>query len=122
MLYYHAVGRVGPTTATSAMFLVPAFGLTCAWAFLGESIAPLQGIGAGLMFVGAWMNTRPALDDSDPMPADPTPSTTDSALPAIEPDDALIETACTTANLGTHPADLGHSRGLLFAFRFRTGA
>ncbi|MEV0339869.1 DMT family transporter [Nocardia sp. NPDC050713] len=71
VLYYRAVGQVGPTTATSAMFLVPAFGLTCAWVVLGESIAPLQGIGAGLMFVGAWVNTRPAIDDSVQTTADP---------------------------------------------------
>ncbi|WP_156094869.1 DMT family transporter [Nocardia lijiangensis] len=81
VLYYRAVGQVGPTTATSAMFLVPAFGLTCAWILLGESIAPLQAVGAGLMFIGAWVNTRPAVKDST---SDRTPSTSDSALPSIE--------------------------------------
>ncbi|WUD69993.1 DMT family transporter [Nocardia sp. NBC_00508] len=58
VLYYRAVGLVGPAAAASAMFLVPAFGLACAWLFLGESIEPVQAVGAGLMFVGAWLNTH----------------------------------------------------------------
>ncbi|GAA1584564.1 EamA family transporter [Nocardia ninae] len=58
VLYYRAVGQVGPATAATAMFLVPAFGLACAWVVLGETISPVQGVGAALMFVGAWLNTR----------------------------------------------------------------
>ncbi|WP_167477682.1 DMT family transporter [Nocardia arthritidis] len=58
VLYYRAVGQVGPAVAASAMFLVPAFGLACAWVLLGESIAPVQAAGAALMFVGAWLNSR----------------------------------------------------------------
>ncbi|WP_135233186.1 DMT family transporter [Nocardia sp. CS682] len=58
VLYYRAVGQVGPATAATAMFLVPAFGLAGAWVVLGETIAPVQGVGAALMFVGAWLNTR----------------------------------------------------------------
>lgn len=58
VLYYRAVGQVGPATAATAMFLVPAFGLACAWVVLGETIEPIQAVGAGLMFVGAWLNTR----------------------------------------------------------------
>ncbi|WP_330250163.1 DMT family transporter [Nocardia sp. NBC_00565] len=67
VLYYRAVGQVGPATASAAMFLVPAFGLTCAWILLGESISPVQALGAALMFVGAWLNTRRAA------PREPTP-------------------------------------------------
>ncbi|WP_069166320.1 DMT family transporter [Nocardia altamirensis] len=58
VLYYRAVGQVGPATAATAMFLVPAFGLGCAWLLLGETIEPVQIAGAALMFVGAWLNTR----------------------------------------------------------------
>ncbi|MGW4325664.1 DMT family transporter [Nocardia sp. NPDC004573] len=73
VLYYRAVGEVGPATAASAMFLVPAFGLACAWLLLGESIAPVQALGAALMFAGAWLNTR----EGKPSAATPPP---------IEPD------------------------------------
>ncbi|MFI2472737.1 EamA family transporter [Nocardia xishanensis] len=103
VLYYHAVGRVGPTTATSAMFLVPAFGLTCAWALLGESIAPLQGIGAGLMFVGAWMNTRLAVNDSGP--EDATPPAKDSAPADRAPATTMIESEPTAAVFDTTAVD-----------------
>ncbi|HET9141576.1 DMT family transporter [Actinophytocola sp.] len=57
VLYYWAVRRVGPATASSAMFLVPVFGLTCAWLLLGESITPVQAVGAALMLGGAWLAT-----------------------------------------------------------------
>ncbi|MEV4128025.1 EamA family transporter [Nocardia sp. NPDC049707] len=50
--------RYAPATATAAMFLVPAFGLSCAWIVLGESISLTQALGAALMFAGAWLNTR----------------------------------------------------------------
>ncbi len=58
VLYYRAVSQVGPATAAAAMFLVPAFGLSCAWILLGESISLTQTLGAALMFTGAWLNTR----------------------------------------------------------------
>ncbi|WP_431967478.1 DMT family transporter [Nocardia sp. bgisy134] len=106
VLYYHAVGQVGPTTATSAMFLVPAFGLTCAWVLLGESISPLQGIGAGLMLVGAWMNTRLAVDDSGPMPADPAPLATDSAPSAVASGSPVLESRDTAAIFDAAAADV----------------
>ncbi|MGV9677715.1 DMT family transporter [Nocardia sp. NPDC003482] len=57
-LYYRAVRAVGAATAASAMFLVPVFGLACAWALLGETIAPLQAAGAALLVTGAWFATR----------------------------------------------------------------
>lgn len=59
VLFYRAVGQVGPAVASGAMFLVPAFGLTCAWVLLGETISAVQAVGAVLMFLGAWLNTRP---------------------------------------------------------------
>ncbi|WP_329413220.1 DMT family transporter [Nocardia vinacea] len=52
------MSQVGPATAAAAMFLVPAFGLSCAWMLLGESISLTQVLGAALMFVGAWLNSR----------------------------------------------------------------
>jgi drug/metabolite transporter (DMT)-like permease len=57
VLYYRVVRDAGPTTAASAMFLVPVFGLTCSWLLLGESITPWQGAGALLMLAGAWLAT-----------------------------------------------------------------
>ncbi|TQM30716.1 DMT family transporter [Nocardia bhagyanarayanae] len=92
VLYYRAVGQVGPTTATSTMFLVPAFGLTCAWVVLGESIAPLQGIGAGLMFAGAWINTRPTVDDS-------VVPTAESGGVVVEDDSAAVDSTTRSDEL-----------------------
>lgn len=57
VLYYRVVRDAGPTTAASAMFLVPVFGLACSWLLLGESITPWQGAGAVLMLAGAWLAT-----------------------------------------------------------------
>ncbi len=57
VMYYEAVRKVGPATASSAMFLVPVFGLLGAWAVLGESITPVQAIGAAGMLVGAFLAT-----------------------------------------------------------------
>jgi drug/metabolite transporter (DMT)-like permease len=57
VLYYRVVREAGPTTAASAMFLVPVFGLACSWLLLGESITAWQAGGAALMLVGAWLAT-----------------------------------------------------------------
>ncbi|MCE7008899.1 DMT family transporter [Kibdelosporangium philippinense] len=57
VMYYEAVRTVGPATASSAMFLVPVFGLLGAWAVLDESITPVQAIGAAGMLVGAFLAT-----------------------------------------------------------------
>ncbi|WP_168211364.1 DMT family transporter [Actinosynnema sp. ALI-1.44] len=57
VMYYQAVGRVGPATASSAMFLVPVFGLLGSWIVLGESITPVQAVGAAGMLAGAWLAT-----------------------------------------------------------------
>lgn len=55
VMYYAAVRTVGPATAASAMFLVPAFGLACSWLLLGESITPVQAVGSVLLLAGAWL-------------------------------------------------------------------
>ncbi|MFI6363117.1 DMT family transporter [Nocardia sp. NPDC050630] len=70
VLYYRAVSQVGPATAAAAMFLVPAFGLSCAWMLLGESISPTQALGAALMFIGARLNTRSEAPLPAPAPVD----------------------------------------------------
>lgn len=57
VMYYQAVGRVGPATASSMMFLVPVFGLLGSWIVLGEAITPVQAVGAAGMLVGAWFAT-----------------------------------------------------------------
>ena len=57
VLYYRVVRDAGPATAASAMFLVPVFGLACAWLLLGESITAWQAAGAVLMLAGAWLAT-----------------------------------------------------------------
>jgi drug/metabolite transporter (DMT)-like permease len=59
VLYYRAVRQVGPATASSAMFLVPVFGLACSWLLLGESITAVQAAGSVLLLAGAWLATRP---------------------------------------------------------------
>ncbi|MFL6141857.1 MAG: DMT family transporter [Labedaea sp.] len=55
VMYYAAVRTVGPATAASAMFLVPAFGLACSWLLLGESITPVQAVGSVPLLAGAWL-------------------------------------------------------------------
>jgi drug/metabolite transporter (DMT)-like permease len=57
VMYYRAVGLAGPAVASSAMFLVPVFGLACSWLLLDESITPVQAAGSALMLIGAWLAT-----------------------------------------------------------------
>src|SRR5439155_9947215 len=54
VLYYRSVRSVGPAMASSAMFLVPVFGLACSWVLVGESITAVQAGGCGLVGVGGW--------------------------------------------------------------------
>lgn len=65
VMYYHAVGQVGPATASSMMFLVPVLGLTSSWLLLDESITPTQGLGAVLMLTGAWLATMSEIGTRD---------------------------------------------------------
>jgi drug/metabolite transporter (DMT)-like permease len=74
VMYYRAVGQVGPATASSAMFLVPVFGLACSWLLLGESITPVQAAGSGMMLVGAWLATQKGRADDRPVRV-PRPAT-----------------------------------------------
>lgn len=57
VLYYRSVRSVGPAMASSAMFLVPVFGLACSWILVGESITAVQAGGSASMMVGAWLAT-----------------------------------------------------------------
>jgi drug/metabolite transporter (DMT)-like permease len=57
VMYYRSVRSVGPAMASSAMFLVPVFGLACSWVLVGESITAAQAGGSVLMMVGAWLAT-----------------------------------------------------------------
>jgi len=68
VLYYRVVREAGPTTAASAMFLVPVFGLACSWLLLGESITAWQGAGAVLMLAGAWLATIVRTRRAQPTP------------------------------------------------------
>ena len=52
-LYYRGVHEVGPTTASIMMFLVPISGASMAVLLLGQSLAPLQLLGALTMAGGA---------------------------------------------------------------------
>ena len=58
VMYYRSVRSVGPAMASSAMFLVPVFGLACSWIMVGESITAVQAGGSVLMMIGAWLATR----------------------------------------------------------------
>jgi drug/metabolite transporter (DMT)-like permease len=57
VMYYRAVGLVGPAAASSMMFLVPVFGLSSSWLLLGESITSVQAMGSAFMLIGAWLAT-----------------------------------------------------------------
>lgn len=55
VFYYRGVRAVGPATASAMMFLSPVFGAGGAALFLGEGLGWIQGAGAMLMLVGAWL-------------------------------------------------------------------
>ncbi|WNM36267.1 DMT family transporter [Streptomyces sp. Li-HN-5-11] len=58
LFYYRAVGTVGPASASLMMFTVPVVNTVCATVFLGESFAPVQGLGAAGLLAGAVLAVR----------------------------------------------------------------
>ena len=48
-LFFGLIQRTGPVVTMSAMYLLPAFSLVWGWLFLGETIAPLQLAGFGVI-------------------------------------------------------------------------
>ena len=48
-LFYGLMKRTGPTATLSVTFLIPVFSLIWGWLFLGETIAPLQLAGFGVI-------------------------------------------------------------------------
>lgn len=52
-LFYRGVRRVGPTAASTLMFIVPVSGTVLSWLLLGESFGPGRVIGSLLMLTGA---------------------------------------------------------------------
>lgn len=55
LFYYRGVRAVGPSAATTMMFLVPVIGTFCSVVFLGESFGALQAVGAVVLLVGAFL-------------------------------------------------------------------
>lgn len=55
LFYYRGVRAVGPSAATTMMFLVPVIGTFCSVVFLGESFGTLQTVGAVVLLVGAFL-------------------------------------------------------------------
>lgn len=59
--WYAALGRLGLVRTVVAMFLVPVVAVLTAFAFLGETVSPVQGAGAALVLGGIWLcRRRPA--------------------------------------------------------------
>ena len=52
LLYYRLIQRIGPARAATVTYLVPLFGATFAWLFLGEPVTPTM-IAAGLLILGS---------------------------------------------------------------------
>ncbi len=50
--YLNGLRRVPASVAASAFYLIPVFGVTAGWAFLGERLDPAQLIGAGIILTG----------------------------------------------------------------------
>lgn len=59
LLFYRALAKVGPSTATVMMFAVPVFGIACSMLFLGESFTAWQIIGSMVMLAGALLAVNP---------------------------------------------------------------
>lgn len=62
LVYFRLIAEVGATRTLTVTFLVPVFGVLWAALFLGESIRPVQGLGALVLLGGVRLVTaRPAL-------------------------------------------------------------
>lgn len=57
-LFVRLIQRAGPVRATVVGYLVPIVATGLAIALLGESIAPRQLVGAGVVLAGVWLVTR----------------------------------------------------------------
>ncbi|HEY0165757.1 MAG TPA: DMT family transporter [Jatrophihabitans sp.] len=55
LFYYRGVQAVGPSAATTMMFLVPVIGTFCSVVLLGESFGLLQAVGAVVLLAGAFL-------------------------------------------------------------------
>ena len=51
-IWFLLVGRIGATPAATFHFLNPVFGVTIAWALLGERLGPLDGVGVAVVTLG----------------------------------------------------------------------
>jgi drug/metabolite transporter (DMT)-like permease len=58
LLYFWLIAQVGPVRAVTVTFLVPAFGILWAWAFLGEAIGWGLAPGAALIVASVVLTTR----------------------------------------------------------------
>lgn len=66
--WFRGIERLGPTAITGLGFLSPLTAVILGWTILGETLSPMQGVGAAIVLLCAWLGTRPA-------PSDPRPQT-----------------------------------------------
>ncbi|CAM3517657.1 EamA family transporter [Paracoccus nototheniae] len=58
-LWFRGIERLGPSAITGLGFLSPVTAVVLGWAVLGETLGSLQGLGAGIVLLCAWLGTRP---------------------------------------------------------------
>ncbi|MFN3526331.1 MAG: EamA family transporter [Paracoccus sp. (in: a-proteobacteria)] len=67
--WFRGIERLGPTAITGLGFLSPLTAVVLGWAILGETLTPVQGLGAAIVLLCAWLGTRPAPSDLQPQTA-----------------------------------------------------
>lgn len=58
--WFRGIERLGPSAITGLGFLSPLTAVLLGWILLGETLTPLQLLGAGIVLFCAWLGARPA--------------------------------------------------------------
>lgn len=60
IIFYRLIARIGPNSALTVTFLIPAFGMLWGAIFLAETITAWMVLSTGIIALGTWMANRPA--------------------------------------------------------------
>ncbi len=67
-LWFRAIARLGPAAVTGLGFLSPLTAVLLGWALLGQTLTPLQTLGALIVLISIWLGGRASRPDPSPSP------------------------------------------------------
>lgn len=67
--WFRGIARLGPTVVTSFGFLSPLTAVLLGWLLLGQSLGPMQVVGAVTVLFSVWLGQRSGLSVASPKTA-----------------------------------------------------